>query len=150
MTMCENFKRIDALIVEKNLKYIPDNWLGKDEGVVQVELLEHILVYILKLAFDELMWASGKKLPSEDEWYPIAKKKINEYAFWYAEDILDDLCIFYKFDNLVGHLGPESYENGEGIQRIYKLYVKSTDCEPSVFYEKIYEFVDEELKDMDD
>ena len=147
MTMCENFNRLDALIVKNNLKYIPDNWPGKDDVVIQEELLEHILVYILKMNFDKLMLESGEKSVSESEWYSVAKKKISEEAFWYAEDILDDLCIFYKFDNLVGHLGPDSYEDTERIQGIYKLYVKSMDCEPSVFYEGIYEFVDEELRD---
>jgi hypothetical protein len=148
MTMCENFKRIDTLIVEKNLEYIPDNWSGKNDAVVQEELLDHILMYVLKLAFDELMSESGEKLVSESEWYAIADKKINEYAFWYAEDIFDDLSIFYKFDNLLGHLGPDNYQKCEKIQRVYKLYAKSMDCEPSAFYEKIYEFVDEELKDV--
>ena len=147
MTMCENFNRIDALIVKNNIKYIPDNWPGKNDVVIQEELLEHILAYILKLSFDKLMSESGEKSVSESEWYAIAKKKISEEAFWYAEDILDDFCIFYKFDNLVGHLGPDSYENCERIQRVYKLYAKSMDCEPSAFYEKIYEFVDEELRD---
>ena len=147
MTMCENFNRLDALIVKNNIKYIPENWSGKNDVVVQEELLEHILAYILKLAFDKLMSESGEKSVSESEWYVIAKKKISEESFWYAEDILDDLCIFYKFDNLLGHLGPDSYEKCERIQRVYNLYVKSMDCEPSAFYEKIYEFVDEELRD---
>jgi hypothetical protein len=57
--MCENFKRIEKLIIEKDLKYIPDNWPGKNDAVVQEELLDHIAMYILKLAFDELMALSG-------------------------------------------------------------------------------------------
>ena len=143
--MRDNFKRIETLILEKNLEYIPDNWSGKNDAVVQEELLDHIVMYVLKLAFDELMSQSGEKSVSESEWYTIADKKIDEYAFWYAEDIFDDLSIFYNFDNLLGHLDPSNYQKCEKIQRVYKLYAKSMDCEPSAFYEKIYKFVDEEL-----
>jgi hypothetical protein len=148
MTMCENFKRIEKLIVEKDLEYIPDNWVGKNDAVVQEELLDHILMYVLKLAFDELILESDEKLISESEWSVIADKKIDEYAFWYAEDILDDLSILYKFENLLGQLDSKDYQKCEKIKIVYDLYAKSLECEPSAFYEKIYEFVDEELKDI--
>jgi hypothetical protein len=147
--MCENFKRIEKLIIEKDLKYIPDNWPGKNDAVVQEELLDHIAMYILKLAFDELMALSGEKSVSEIEWQSIAKKKIDEYVFWYAEDIFDDLCIFYQFDHLLCHLDSTYYQTYAKICKVYELYAESINCETSAFYEKIYEFVDEELKDFD-
>ena len=80
--MCENFNRLDALIVKNNIKYIPDNWSGKNDVVVQEELLEHILAYILKLAFDKLMSESGEKSVSESEWYVIAKIFWMIYVFF--------------------------------------------------------------------
>jgi GTPase Era involved in 16S rRNA processing len=147
--MCENFKRIEKSIIEKNLKYIPDNWLGKNDAVVQEELLDYIVMYILKLAFDELMSLSGEKSVSEIEWQSIAKKKIDEYAFWYAEDIFDDLSIFYEFNHLLHHLDSTHYQKCVKIHKVYELYAESIDCESSTFYEKIGEFIDEELKDMD-
>jgi hypothetical protein len=147
--MCENFKRIEKLILEKNLKYIPDNWLGKNDAVVQEELLDYIVMYILKLDFDELMSLSGEKSVSEIEWQSIAKKKIDEYVFWYAEDIFDDLCIFYEFDHLLTDLDSDYYQKYEKLCKVYELYTESIDCESSTFYEKICEFIDEELKDMD-
>ena len=148
--MCENFKRIEKLIIEKDLKYIPDNWLGKNDAVIQEELLDHIVVYILKLAFEELMELSGEKSVVEFEWQSIAKKKIDEYAFWYAEDIFDDLCIFYEFDHLLTHLDSTYYQKYVKIQKLYELYEESIGCESSVFYKKIYEFIDEELTDLED
>ena len=134
--MCENFKRIEKLILQKNLNYLPDNWPGKNDAVVQEELLDYIVMYILKFAFDELMSLSGEKSVSEIEWQSIAKKKIDEYVFWYAEDIFDDLCIFYEFNNLLHHLDSTHYQKYVKIHKIYELYVESIDCEPSTFYEK--------------
>ena len=142
--MCENFKRIEKLIIEKDLYYIPDNWPGKNNAVVQEKLLEHILMYVLKLSLH------SNELISESAWSVTAYKKIDEYALWYAEDFLDDLSIFYNFENLLGHLDIEDYQKREKIKIVYDLYVKSLECEPSAFYEKIYEFVDEEMKDDDD
>ena len=147
--MCENFKRIENLILEKDLKYIPDNWLGKNDAVVQEELLDYIVMYILKLDFDELMLLSGEKSVSEIEWQSISKKKIDEYVFWYAEDIFDDLCIFYQFDHLIHHLDSDYYQKYGKLSKVYELYTEPIDCESSTFYEKICEFIDEELKGMD-
>jgi hypothetical protein len=144
--MCENFKRIEKYILDKKLKYIPDNWSGKKDAIAQEELLDYIVMYILKLAFDQLMSLSGEKSVSEIEWQSIAKKKIDEYVFWYAEDIFDDLCIFYEFDHLLHHLDTDHYQKHENLSKVYELYK-----EPplSVFYEKINEFIHEELKEVD-
>jgi hypothetical protein len=142
--MCENFKRIEKLIIEKDLYYIPDNWSGKNNAVVQEKLLDHILMYVLKLSLH------SNELISESLWCEIAYKKIDEYALWYAEDFLDDLSIFYNFENLLGQKDIKDYQKREKIKIVYDLYVKSLECEPSAFYEKIYEFVDEEMKDDDD
>jgi hypothetical protein len=86
--MCENFKRIEKLIIEKDLYYIPDNWAGKNNAVVQEKLLDHILMYVLKLGLH------SNELISESAWSVTTYKKIDEYALWYAEDFLDDLNFF--------------------------------------------------------
>jgi hypothetical protein len=150
MTMCENFKRIEQLIIEKDLKYIPDNWSGKKNAVVQEELLDYIVMYILKMHFDELMSSSGENSVSEIEWRSISMKQIDEYVFWYAEDIFDDLCIFYEFDHLITHLDAAYYQKYEKLSKVYELYTEPIDGESSTFYEKMREFIDEEMTNMDD
>ena len=141
--MCENFKRLEKLIFESGQNYLPADWAGNNDMSIQEELLDHILMYILKLDLHK------GELISEDAWCVEAKRVIDDYGFWYAADIFDDLSCFYEFANLVADVEKEAYEKPEKMKKVSEIYTGYIEGEnqPSTFYKKIYEFVDEELKD---
>jgi hypothetical protein len=137
--MAANFKRVEKLIIESGHSYLPLDWAGNNDMSVQEALLDRMLMYILKLNLDKNL--------SEDVWYVEAKFAVNEYAFWYAADIFDDLSIFYDYKNLVEDIQMETYKKPKKLREIYELYIEHMENQPSAFYKKIYEFVDECLQD---
>jgi hypothetical protein len=134
----ENFKRIEKLILESGYHYLSKDWEGNNDESIQEAMLDHMLMYILKLCLAENL--------SKDVWYVEAKLAIDDHAFWYATDIFDDLSIFYQFENLIDDVKIPAYLAPKKLDEIYDLYMENY---PSPFYKKIYEFVDECLHDED-
>ena len=138
--MSANFKRVEKLILEGGGSYLPVDWEGKNNMLNQEELFDHIIMYILKLDLVD-------DIP-EEAWYTQAETALDDYAFWYASDIFDDLSIFYEYKNLMDDIEVEAYKKPEKMRKIYEIYMESTnENQPSAFYKKIYEFVDECLRD---
>ena len=136
LSSVENFKRVEKLILESEVIYLPHDWEGNNDATVQEALFDHMLMYLLKLNL-------AKNL-SEDVWYVEAKLAVDDYAFWYAADIFDDLSIFYEYENLRADIEMDTYKTPKKLCEIYELYMEN---HPSAFYKKIYEFVDECLQD---
>ena len=136
LSSVENFKRVEKLILESGYSYLPKDWEGNNDASIQEALLDHMLMYILKLCMAENL--------SKDVWYVEAKLAIDDHAFWYATDIFDDLSIFYEYENLMDDVDVVTYLDPKKLGEIYELYMENY---PSPFYKKIYEFVDECLQD---
>ena len=70
------------------------NWNG-DTAEAQHDLFRHMLMFILakEQGFDKLL--------SESEWVTLSRPVVEEYADFYATDMLDDVLIAYDVPDLV-------------------------------------------------
>jgi hypothetical protein len=141
MATVPNYRRIEKMIEDGEASYLPDDWEGKENLEHQKKLLDHMIIYILKLYFG----FNFSDLLFEEAWNIKAKKALDDYAFWYAEDILDDLSICYAFENMIQDMKVEDYQKPEKMHEIYEMYRQQQ--QPSAFYKKIYEFIDECLRE---
>ncbi|CAB3977970.1 Hypothetical predicted protein [Paramuricea clavata] len=88
----------------------------------------------------------------KDEWFEKSKPVINEFAYFYAMDILDDLSILYCFEILISidevyKSRKLKYLQPEKLNMLYELYVDYM-RNGAQRNEKICKFVEEMLKDQ--
>ncbi|CAB3980430.1 Hypothetical predicted protein [Paramuricea clavata] len=147
--MCENFKKIDAEITETGYDYF-DNWADVRYNVTtQEELGDFMLMYIVQKKIHKKTEFSPYL--AEDEWVEKSKPVVNEYAYFYAFDMLDDLSILYRFENLLDDVygkRKREYLQPEKLKMLYELYVDYI-RNGARANERIYKFVDEMLEDAE-
>ncbi|CAB4006397.1 Hypothetical predicted protein [Paramuricea clavata] len=141
--MCENFRRIEKIIFENDYDYLPRPWRGENDKELQLDLLHHVTMYIIQ---KQLHKKNKDEFLCEEIWLKKDTEIMDDEGFWYGTDIVDDLAVFYLFNNLVENVSDKDYLKPEKMIMLYKLYVDYTENGADLFYEKIYEFVEEELK----
>ncbi|CAB3978016.1 Hypothetical predicted protein [Paramuricea clavata] len=145
--MSENYKRVEKHIKDTKYNYL-EGWEGIEyDSEVQEEMLDYILMYIIQKQIHENI----PYLP-QDIWVEKSKPIINDHAFFYAIDVIDDLSILYEFEILMDAedsylVEKVKYMQAEKLNTMYELYVDYI-RNGAAGNERIYKFTEEMLKDQ--
>ena len=130
------------MAVELNTDTIK-NWKG-DTAEAQLDLFKHMLMFILakEHGFDKLL--------SESAWITLSRPVVEDYADFYATDMLDDVLIAYDVPDLVRFRTWHTHVGDDDILReIDSLYVDFICGVNGDRYKQLYAWIANEIDKVD-